>query len=393
MPASPTCTRSRLLPYYIAAVIIAAAFSLPALITPPAGSGNPALYTALFLVTVALNLLQYTMSDQFSFSLATVPELVAYYTFGPVAALLLILTSIITNTAYRLAARIAAPLEAAYKFLLNLSVFILALRAADAVSNLLSVDPSSTTDIWKFCLVVLAFGLVNNLLLVGIIRLAAGQWIFRMLSAVKIGYYIFFSFLFTPLIIYAYQDRGMLLTLWLIAALIPIQHISQSSHRLIEQEDALGHDSLTGLYNYHNLKERLTRLLEQQQPFAFALADLDGFKEINDTHGHVCGNEILKQFSRLFGKAGKPDGDLFRYGGDEFCLLTSSPESLSRVLERWEQIPLSYSWEGKTLSIGFSIGVLYYDGKEQQSFEAIISEADRRMYASKMERRSSHEPG
>ncbi len=379
---------SKLFLPYAGSLVLLSALLTPSLIRGPWKSGEPLLFFLLLITTIGLNLLQYTMSDQFSFSLGIVPELVGLYLLGPPAALLLILATVLTNTVYRIAAGTLKPVAAGGRLIINLSVFMLALAAASALTSLLKIDMGRTEDVWKFFVVVLGFGLVNNLLLVGIVRLASGQWIFSMLSALKIGYYIFFSFLFIPLIIYSFQDRGLLMAGLLLLALLPIQFISQSSHRLQIQEDALVHDALTGLFNYHNLKTRMTKLLAEQRPFALALADLDGFKEVNDTYGHVCGNEILKQFSRVFGKMGKPEGDLFRYGGDEFCFLTESKELLERVLRRWEAAPMKFEWEGNQFTVEFSIGTIYYDGSEQRSFDSIIAEADREMYASKLERRS-----
>jgi diguanylate cyclase (GGDEF)-like protein len=394
-PASFTITAnahnthpSKLFLPYAGSIVLLSALLTPSLMRGSWKSEEPLLLVLLLITTIGLNLLQYTMSDQFSFSLAIVPELVGLYLLGSPAALLLILATVLTNTIYRIAAGTLKPLAAGGRLIINLSVFMLALAAASALTSLLNIEVGRTEDMWKFFIVVLGFGLVNNLLLVGIVRLASGQWIFSMLSAVKIGYYIFFSFLFIPLIIYSFQDRGLLMAGLLLLALLPIQFISQSSHRLQIQEDALVHDALTGLFNYHNLKTRMTKLLAEQRPFAFALADLDGFKEVNDTYGHVCGNEILKQFSRVFGKMGEPEGALFRYGGDEFCFLTDSKVQLERVLRRWEAAPMKFEWEGNQFTVEFSIGTIYYDGTEQRSFESIIAEADREMYASKLERRS-----
>jgi len=75
-------------------------------------SEEPLLFVLLLITTIGLNLLQYTMSDQFSFSLAIVPELVGLYLLGSPAALLLILATVLTNTIYRIAAGTLKPLAA-----------------------------------------------------------------------------------------------------------------------------------------------------------------------------------------------------------------------------------------------------------------------------------------
>jgi diguanylate cyclase (GGDEF)-like protein len=80
-------------------------------------------------------------------------------------------------------------------------------------------------------------------------------------------------------------------------------------------------DALTGLMNRRTLENRLQALLATRQPFALALADLDHFKRLNDTHGHAAGDRALRLFARTIA-AGIREGDLFaRYGGEEFVLV------------------------------------------------------------------------
>jgi diguanylate cyclase (GGDEF)-like protein len=141
------------------------------------------------------------------------------------------------------------------------------------------------------------------------------------------------------------------------------------------------------MFNYHYLKTHLTVLLLKQQPFAFALADFDFFKEINDTYGHVCGNEVLKYISCEFQRLSKKEGMVFRYGGDEFCYLTRSAEELDAVLNRWSTIDKQFSWNGESIRVGFSIGTFYCDGKNPATFESIISQADQEMYRKKIEKK------
>jgi diguanylate cyclase (GGDEF)-like protein len=135
------------------------------------------------------------------------------------------------------------------------------------------------------------------------------------------------------------------------------------------------------------LKTHLTSLLQKRQPFAFALADLDYFKEINDTYGHICGDEVLKYISREFQRSSDKEGMVFRYGGDEFCYLTRSQEELEAVLHHWNTIDAHFSWNGESIRVGFSVGTLYYDGKKPSTFESIISQADQEMYRKKIEKK------
>jgi diguanylate cyclase (GGDEF)-like protein len=99
-------------------------------------------------------------------------------------------------------------------------------------------------------------------------------------------------------------------------------------------------DVLTGLMNRRTLENRVQAMLAAKKPFALAMADLDHFKRLNDTHGHAAGDRALRLFSRTISDSIR-DADLFaRYGGEEFVLVfpgLSVAEAVD-VLERQRTI-------------------------------------------------------
>lgn len=374
---------------YTGGIIIGAALVIPQLLSLSNAACDvsvPAV-AVLAVIVFLLNIMQYAMSDDFSFSLAIIPELIGLFLFGPTVGLLLIMITLLTNITYRFITKENSMRESLFKFFLNAGVLTLSLAAAQAAGNMTRLDINQTSDFWKFFIIIILFGCVNNFLLVGFIKILTDKWIFQMLTLKKISLYILFSVIFTTLATYSYIDRGILTMSLLLVILPPIQFISQNSHIIQTQSSALIKDALTGMYNYHFLKTHITSLLQKQQPFAFALADLDYFKEINDTYGHVCGNEVLKYVSHEFRRISKKDGLVFRYGGDEFCYLTSSAEDLDAVLDRWDTIDKHFVWMGESIRVDFSVGTLYYDGKRPETFESIISQADQEMYRKKIERK------
>lgn len=84
-------------------------------------------------------------------------------------------------------------------------------------------------------------------------------------------------------------------------------------------------DGLTGLYNRRYLDRRLAEELERSCRYGSTLSlmilDIDFFKNINDTHGHLCGDHTLRQFSKLLQKLVRNTDILGRYGGEEFCCI------------------------------------------------------------------------
>ena len=92
----------------------------------------------------------------------------------------------------------------------------------------------------------------------------------------------------------------------------------QMEQRRLRQE--LSRDSLTGLGNRKALREALDQMVEDARPRVFAMIDLDHFKQLNDTYGHLEGDRCLHVFSQLVEEV-CAGSQAFRYGGDEFCIL------------------------------------------------------------------------
>jgi Amt family ammonium transporter len=150
------------------------------------------------------------------------------------------------------------------------------------------------------------------------------------------------------------------------------------------------HDALTGLQNRTAFDHQLNSLLhsarhEQQQHYLMYL-DLDQFKIINDTCGHVAGDELLRQVASLLSSYVRESDTLARLGGDEFgVLLESCPdEAAQRVANQVRQAVNEYrfGWGERSFSIGVSIGLVAITA-ESESMERVLSSADTACYAAK----------
>ena len=150
------------------------------------------------------------------------------------------------------------------------------------------------------------------------------------------------------------------------------------------------HDALTSLNNRNEFDIRLRQALQNARhnnlQHTVLYLDLDQFKIINDTCGHIAGDELLKQLSVQL-KNQVRDGDtLARLGGDEFgVLLENCP--LDRAQTIAEKILsavklFSFSWQNRNFAIGVSIGMVLVDTKSE-SVDAIMSAADMACYAAK----------
>lgn len=153
------------------------------------------------------------------------------------------------------------------------------------------------------------------------------------------------------------------------------------------QQAAL-HDALTGLPNRSLLSERLDHALTTARSvntlLAVCLVDLDGFKAVNDQHGHAAGDELLQVIARRLQDGVRGHDTVARQGGDEFVLLLTRLQNrqecgqiLSRLLASVaEPVPLP---QGATARVSASIGIAYAPDDARDA-EALLKLADRAMY-------------
>ncbi len=147
------------------------------------------------------------------------------------------------------------------------------------------------------------------------------------------------------------------------------------------------HDPLTGLANRTVLADRLGRLLPAGDgPVSVLYLDLDGFKQINDAHGHDAGDAVLQVVSRRLSAAVRETDLVARLGGDEFVLLCPGAPAgeAIRLAERvLHDVAQPVSWQGLSLEVGASIGIAAHAGAGDHSPSAVLRAADVAMYEAK----------
>ncbi|ANH67955.1 CHASE domain-containing protein [Mitsuaria sp. 7] len=180
-------------------------------------------------------------------------------------------------------------------------------------------------------------------------------------------------------------ERDEETTLWMMV------DITQSKAYEARVERAAFHDALTGLPNRVLLADRLRQAVASAQRLKQAVAvvylDLDGFKAVNDAHGHDAGDEVLKAVAQRLSEGIRATDTAARLGGDEFVVLLTplpSPIDSRPVCERLLRailapVPLS---SGARVQVGASFGVAHYplDGVDA---EVLMSRADQTMFESK----------
>lgn len=158
-----------------------------------------------------------------------------------------------------------------------------------------------------------------------------------------------------------------------------------------EELDRVAHyDPLTGTPNRRLLTDRMQQAIiradRHQTTLGVCYIDLDGFKEINDQHGHSVGDALLKSVTENLKQVLRSDDTLSRLGGDEFVLLLSdmeTPEECAQIMERvLAAIRLPITIESAILSVTGSVGVSLYPNDHSDA-DTLLRHADQAMYRAK----------
>jgi ammonium transporter len=168
------------------------------------------------------------------------------------------------------------------------------------------------------------------------------------------------------------------------------EDITEIHHLTEKLTHQASHDALTNLINRREFEQRLDRVLESSHEHktehALCYLDLDQFKVINDTCGHVAGDELLRQLAGLLLHRLRQRDTLARLGGDEFgilmehCSLNQARKVAGLILKEIEDF--RFAWENQSFSIGVSIGIVAINQYTGSTIE-ILKEADAACYAAK----------
>ena len=257
-----------------------------------------------------------------------------------------------------------------------LFVGLLVMTVAD-VSHLRAVVLSSTTPGWAAAALVVGLALVALAAAAPTITADEGAPLRRAgvsagVSAVPIVFSIVSLGVLAYGIAYDVDIVASLLALAAVGLVIVVRttltmrelHVAEESFVLART------DELTGLMNRRGFLEALDRMLATtttnttttttQQPLALTIIDLNGFKEINDSFGHLAGDQLLRMVAQRFQDVIPPDGLLARLGGDEFGLVTpvdgaSSGLTVAEAVRR--TLDGAFEVEGTMVRVGAAVGV------------------------------------
>jgi len=186
------------------------------------------------------------------------------------------------------------------------------------------------------------------------------------------------------------------------ARLLVGQRILTLQDELIEAREQLRfratYDALTGIANravvMDALRSELSRQVRDRRPFGVVLLDIDHFKRINDTHGHICGDAVLKEVAQRMKSSVRPYDTVGRYGGEEFLIVVSSSDEqgtmnlAERVRFALESRPINT--DAGEVSVTVSCGVAVSSGKGEDP-QSLLRLADEALYRAKQQGRNRSE--
>ena len=195
-------------------------------------------------------------------------------------------------------------------------------------------------------------------------------------------------FMFDVQLVFDTYIRGLLTEVE--AAKAEIERYANSLERIVEERTqelkALSRmDSLTNLGNqrsfYEDIRRELARAERFHEPLVLAYFDLNCFKTINDTKGHLAGDNILSVVGRCFKDVARETDFCYRYGGDEFCVILSNA-TIATGTKFVERLFARFDTE-TTEGITFSAGLIQVGVETYPAIDQFVRAADGNMYAAK----------
>lgn len=150
------------------------------------------------------------------------------------------------------------------------------------------------------------------------------------------------------------------------------------------------HDTMTGLHNRAFFSEEMLKIeKEGTRPVSIIMADMDGLKALNDTHGHHAGDDALKRMAALLKKVFRLEDAVARIGGDEFSVLICGADEV-QARKKIDQIKNELNADNKTGNPPLSLSLGAVTVHKGESLADGLKQADRLMYRDKADRRSAN---
>ncbi|MGJ8453884.1 diguanylate cyclase domain-containing protein [Pseudothermotoga sp. U03pept] len=164
-----------------------------------------------------------------------------------------------------------------------------------------------------------------------------------------------------------------------------LSDITEQKLQILFWQDKANQDPLTGVANRNVLEQLMDSFPDLGQEFSVIMLDIDGFKQVNDTYGHLVGDQVLIHFAETIKNSLRKDTFFVRFGGDEFLIIAprSGKETAKNLVDRLrKEFKTPLQTNGGQVSISFCAGIASFpeDGKKLRN---LIEQADKALYKAK----------
>ncbi|MGD1819905.1 MAG: GGDEF domain-containing protein [Pleomorphochaeta sp.] len=263
------------------------------------------------------------------------------------------------------------------KLFFNLSMHIICLYLSYLISfNLIKIP------LLSIIVGIIIYNIINSIIFSILIKLLEDKPF--SIEMTKQSFILTYYFVLISLMLYysylAYQEIGLTVVLLF---LVSYQSTSLNRNFKKEIEKNIFIDPLTDAANRTSLNNDIGDKLLNKTPFSIIFIDLDNFKDINDNYSHSTGDQVLIHFVNTIQKNIKQK--LYRYGGDEFCILINKKENITEVIKSIDSLKdsLTINYDNKKINYSISYGIYNYLG-EEMNIENIFDIASQTMHENKV---------
>ncbi|WP_430886276.1 GGDEF domain-containing protein [Fusibacter sp. JL216-2] len=227
--------------------------------------------------------------------------------------------------------------------------------------------------------------LMNIVLTYTVISLSAQENTFKEFKITEYLVYTFYNIMFVILTWFGYRAYDEVALLLMGMLVVPLQKSIMIQSKSEEISKMLIEDSLTKANNRQSFEDDIYEKLEKKMPFSLIYIDLDRFKHINDTHGHLVGDEVLVDLVEKVRVFLRPKDKIYRFGGDEFCIITYDlgyGDILYEILRK-NRGHFCIHLSDEIIYYTFTMSQVKYDGMNQESYRQLLQRADEAMYLRK----------
>jgi len=245
-------------------------------------------------------------------------------------------------------------------------------------------------DLVFIILSCITYNILNALSVVWVIKLYNNDPKLKVLSGEMIIKEMFYLLMTTTLLIFAYKSYSYLGLIYVFIFLMSFVGyiLKPVTHK--EMLNQIYHDTLTGVRSRGLLDKYLFDKIYGRIPFTLLFIDFDDFKSINDLYGHDVGDSVLKEFSLKMKNEFELYDNLYRFGGDEFCVIVDESDDINKVLENLESILKTNVYKDKKVKFDYhvSFGKFRYNGENTMNVSDVIASVSYNMKAVKQKNKA-----